>query len=178
MAQALGRELGWDVVSSDIVRKGLADVPLERRVTDAAGKRRLYSREMTNKTYAALLRQAISHLRKGSSVILDATFGDPRHRDRLRSRLEAMGIKVVFIEAQAPDRVVRHRLKKRETSAAQVSDARLDDFRALSDSYRPPSELSKEDVLTIRTGRASLESTMIGLVKKLAARAAAHREGA
>ena len=89
-----------------------------------------------------------------------------------------MDIKVVFIEAQAPDRVVRHRLKKRETSAAEVSDARLDDFRALSDSYRPPWELSKDDVLTIRTGKASLESTMIGLVKKLAARAADRREGA
>ena len=173
LAKALGRELGWDVLSSDIVRKKLAGVPLEQRVTDPARKQRLYVREMTNKTYAALFRQAITYVRKGSNVILDATFGNPRYRNRLRSRLQAMGIKVVFVEVEAPDGIVRHRLKERETSAAEVSDARLDDFRALSDSYQPPSELPTDDVLIIRTGRASLEGTMVGLVKKLAARAAA-----
>jgi aminoglycoside phosphotransferase family enzyme/predicted kinase len=172
LARSVGRELAWDVFSSDILRKRFAGVPLNKRVSDPARRQRLYAKNMTNRTYAALFREAVTHVGKRSSVILDATFGDRRYRDRLRNKLQAIGVRFLFVEAQAPDSVVRCRLRKRETSAGEISDARIEDFRALSDSYEPPSELPARERLTVRTGKAPLEATMIEVLKGLSARAA------
>jgi aminoglycoside phosphotransferase family enzyme/predicted kinase len=172
LARSLGRELAWDVFSSDILRKRFAGVPLNKRVSDPAGKQRLYAENMTNKTYAALFRETVAHVRKRSSVILDATFGDHRYRDRLRNKLQAIGVRFLFVEAQASDSVVRRRLRERETSAGEISDARIEDFQALSDSYEPPLELPAREVLTVRTGKAPLEATMVEVLKGLGARAA------
>jgi aminoglycoside phosphotransferase family enzyme/predicted kinase len=172
LARSLGRELAWDVFSSDFLRKTLAGVPSTKRVIETRRKRKLYGRTMTNKTYTALLEKALAHLRKGSSVILDATFGDRRYRDRLRSRLSAAGAKFLFVEVQASDRIVKGRLKARDGSAGEMSDARLEDFQALSDAYEPPSELPTREVLTARTGTASVDVTTAKILKALAARAA------
>ena len=64
LAQMLGRELDWQVFSSDVLRKTLARVPLHRRVVDAKKKQRLYAEQMTEKTYQALLTNAIRQVRK------------------------------------------------------------------------------------------------------------------
>ncbi len=172
LSASLGRELAWDVFSSDILRKRFAGVPLNKRVSDPGRKQRLYAKNMTSKTYAALFRHAVTHVRKRSSVILDATFGDRRYRDRLRNKLRAIGARFLFIEAQASDSVVRRRLRERETSPGEISDARTEDFHALSDSYEPPSELPVRELLTVRTGKAPLEATMVKVLKGLGARAA------
>lgn len=52
LASALGRELGWDIFSSDQARKELAGLPLYTRGGPAV-RRRLYSKATTRKTYAA-----------------------------------------------------------------------------------------------------------------------------
>ena len=84
----LGRELDWQVFSSDVLRKTLARVPLHPRVVDAKKKQQLYAEQMTEKTYQALLTNAIRQVRKRQSVILDATYSRRLHRDQLRDRLE------------------------------------------------------------------------------------------
>jgi uncharacterized protein len=172
LARSLGRELAWNVFSSDLLRKTLAGVPSTKRVVETRRKQKLYGRAMTNKTYAALLRKALVHVRKRSSVILDATFGNRRYRDRLRTRLSDAGATFLFIEAQASDSIVKRRLKARDGSAGEMSDARLEDFQTLSDAYEPPSELSARELLTARTGTASVEVTTAKILKALAARAA------
>ena len=55
LARMLGRELDWEVFSSDMLRKTLARIPLHRRVVNAKKKQQLYAERMTEKTYHALL---------------------------------------------------------------------------------------------------------------------------
>ena len=140
IGEMLGRELDWKVFSSDVLRKRLARVPLHRRVVNAM-RRRLYAEEMTEKTYEALLQDAVEQARNRRSVILDATYSRRRHRDRLRRKLEAVGVMFRFVEARATDDAVRRRLKERDGKAGEISDARIEDFEVLSESYEPPSEL-------------------------------------
>lgn len=172
LARSLGWELGWAVFSSDLLRKRLAGVPRHKRVVEPARKQELYGDDMTNKTYEALLGRAVEHIRKRRSVILDATYGRRRYRDRLRSELERIGGMLCFVEAQAPDKAVKRRLKQRDGKAGQISDARLEDFEFLNDSYEPPSELPAHQFLAVNTSKGPSEVTIAGILKELGARSA------
>ena len=87
---------------------------------------------MTRTTYERLFEAAEAAIRAGRGVILDATFADPAHRAGLRRRFEGIGIRTLFLETSAEDAVVRQRLKVREAKADEISDARLEDFDALT----------------------------------------------
>ncbi len=113
LAASLGRELGWEVVSSDRTRKELAGAPLYKRGR-AVARRRLYTEAMANKTYNALIRKTTKRALEGRSSILDATFGRRSHREMVKHRLERKGIGYCFVEARAPDAVVKQRLARRD----------------------------------------------------------------
>jgi aminoglycoside phosphotransferase family enzyme/predicted kinase len=141
LAKSLGRELGWQVFSSDRTRKELAGVPLYRR-GDVVERRWLYSEAMTNRTYKALVRQAVTWADRNHGVILDATYGGRRHREELRRELKRRGLGYRFVETQAPEAIVKQRLARRGGRSRECSDARLEDFEALNRSYERPLELA------------------------------------
>ncbi|MFN3476941.1 MAG: AAA family ATPase, partial [Candidatus Methylomirabilales bacterium] len=165
LAGRLAQELGWEVFSSDRVRKELAGFPLYER-GDEVVRSRLYAEAMTEKTYEALFQHAEKRVKDGRSVILDATFSRRLHRDLLRERLRPLGSPSRFIETQASEEVLKARLKGREGKADEVSDARLEDFAPLRQSYEPPHELSPQELLPIKT-EGSKEETVIEALKGL-----------
>ncbi len=152
LANALGCELGFEVISSDHIRKELAGVPLFQRVNEAA-RLHLYSEAMTNETYERLFQCAITQVDRQASLILDATFSHRRYRDKLRRLLDSKSVNYRFIEAEAPDEVVRQRLEQREGATRVVSDARLEDFEMLMRSYEAPSEIQTRHCLHVATDR-------------------------
>lgn len=165
LAVRLAQELGWEVFSSDRVRKELAGLPLYER-SEGTVRSWLYSEAMTEKTYEALLQQAEKGMKEGRSVILDATFSRRLHRDRLREQLKSLGSPYCFIETWASEEVLKARLKSREGKADEVSDARFEDFAALSRSYEPPHELNPLQLLLIKT-EGTKEETVIETLKGL-----------
>ena len=168
LANSLGRELGWEVFSSDRTRKELAGAPLYKR-GGAVARRRLYTEAMASKTYEALLRKVTKRALEGHSSILDATFSRRRHREMLKHRLERKGLGYRFVEAQAPDAIVKRRLARRDGKLRAISDARLEDFEALSRSYERPVELATRGLVTVSTAKA-LEVTTADTLKALALR--------
>jgi uncharacterized protein len=170
LARMLGRELDWEVFSSDVLRKTLARVPLRRRVVNAEEKQQLYAEEMTVKTYQALFANALRHVRNRRSVILDATYSRRFLRDQLRDKLRRAGVAFCFVEAKASDKKIRQRLKDRTGKTAQVSDARFEDFETLSDLYEPPNELPAPEFVAIETSKARPEATITNVLKALADR--------
>jgi predicted kinase len=165
LASALGRELGWDIFSSDQARKELAGLPLYTRGGPAV-RRRLYSKATTRKTYAALLRNARNQVKERRSLILDATFSLRHYRDQLRQQLDRAGVAYCFVEAQASEKTSRKRLEARERKAHEVSDARLEDFEMLNRSYESPLELDLQHRITVGTEH-SLEATVAETLKAL-----------
>ncbi|MDR3402274.1 MAG: AAA family ATPase [Chthoniobacter sp.] len=174
LASSLARELGWDSLSSDRVRKELARVPVHVRA-GAAQRLRLYSGAMSDRTYAALTHHAIARIQSHQSVILDATFGDRRRREVLRKKLESDGINYCFVEARAAESVIRSRLGRRVHSADEVSDARLEDFPALNRGYRPPVEIDSQHFFTVKTA-GTLAETVGTTLRTLASRRASRTD--
>ncbi len=168
LARSLGRELGWEVFSSDHIRKKLAGMPLYKRCRPAI-RRRLYSKAMTTKTYRRLLQHAVDRLKERRSLIIDATFSRRQHRDEIGQKLGTLGIAYCFIETQASDETLKKRLIEREGKTNEVSDARLEDFETLTRSYEAPVEVGQRHLVTVDTGRSS-EPTVVETLKALAQR--------
>lgn len=140
-AEALSRQLsGWSHLASDRVRKQQAGVPLDRRA-DAATRERLYTDDMTRRTYETLRTRALERGREGKGTLLDATYSDPARRERLRSTLQAAGVPHVFVELTASDETLKRRLSDRSEAAPTASDARREDFETLTERYEPPDAL-------------------------------------
>jgi predicted kinase len=168
LARSLGRELDWEVFSSDYLRKNLAGVPLYKRCGPAI-RRRLYSKAMTRKTYDALFQSAIDRSKEQSNLIIDATFTSRQHRDELGQKLGALGVAYCFIETQVSEETLKKRLIEREGTTNEVSDARLEDFEMLTQSYEVPAEIGKRHLIAVQTDRP-LETTVVETLKALAQR--------
>jgi uncharacterized protein len=165
LANALGRQLGFEVISSDRTRKELAGVPLFQRVKGTA-RLRLYSEAMTNETYQRLFQDAKARLDRHASLILDATFSRREYRDELRELLDSVGANYWFIEAEVPDEVVKQRLEQRKGATDTVSDARLEDFEMLMRSYEAASEIDMHHCLHVATHRP-MTVTIAQILKNL-----------
>ncbi|WP_340103938.1 bifunctional aminoglycoside phosphotransferase/ATP-binding protein [Rhodohalobacter sp. 8-1] len=165
LATHLGDTLDVDVFSSDQIRKEMAGLPLNER-PDSETRKKLYSAEMSRKTYQKLTDHAIQSIQSGRSAILDATFSQRSGRRDLIEELESVGADYIFIEAQATDEVVKSRLKDREGDNETVSDARLEDFDMLTKKYYPPSEIKTGNKIEVDTG-TNLRVTIENLYQKM-----------
>lgn len=166
LARALGAELGWEVFSSDQVRKQMAGLPLCERGS-AAARERLYSEAKTEQTYDRLLVAAEEQVQQGRSVILDATFARRRHRECFAERFGKLRLIWRVIEARAGNAAVKQRLRAREGNRNELSDARLEDFDMLTGLYEPPIELSAAGLVRVPTS-GSRQQTVMKALQKLA----------
>jgi aminoglycoside phosphotransferase family enzyme/predicted kinase len=163
IARALAGRLGLVHLSSDVVRKQLAGLrpavhhyePFEHG---------LYSRAMSRRTYAALRRLAARWLRRGQSVVLDATYGTPAQRVVLRQLARHAGAALIVVQCVADERILRERLAAREGDPNTTSDARLELWPALRARFTPPTEL--RDVVVLDT-TLPLEQTITHLLARL-----------
>jgi aminoglycoside phosphotransferase family enzyme/predicted kinase len=122
VAGELAERWGIHRISSDMVRKALFGLD-PHRPSDPAVRYRLYSPQMSVRTYRELVRQGAREVAEGRSVILDATF--LRHEFRARAREEAvrLGVPFVLIECRVARATALARLRRRSASGASESDA-------------------------------------------------------
>jgi aminoglycoside phosphotransferase family enzyme/predicted kinase len=146
LARELARHLGLVHLSSDVVRTSLAGLrPADRPV--AAFGRGIYGQSMTRRTYATLRRRTLRWLRRGYSVVVDATFGQIAERDAIRCVAARAGARLCVLVCQADEATIRRRLEARAQDAFSMSDARLDIWPALRAAYVPPVEITGAVVL-------------------------------
>lgn len=143
VAKQLAKELDWPIFSSDETRKNLAGVPLLER-TPPSLREKLYSEQMTKETYKKLVENGLAALATHSGVILDATFSSRRNRNLLRGQCAKAHATLQAVELDVDLEEVKKRLKARDRNAAEISDARLEDFEKLNATYEPPSELAPD----------------------------------
>lgn len=171
IAQALQRELGWTLFSSDTVRKRLAQLDPAQPLAEAFGQG-AYSPAWTARTYEALLKEAKRALADGRSMLLDATF---LHRaDRLAAiRLaRKYGASMMFVECICPRAIALQRLEQRWKeriegsreglpAASPASDARPDLYDAQAACWEAvePDEEAESMHLVVATAQ-SLPATL------------------
>jgi uncharacterized protein len=158
VARQLATELDWPVFSSDEIRKTLAGIPLTQR-TPRELRDKLYSEQMTQETYKNLVEDGLGELTAHDGVILDATFSSRTNRDFLREQCAKANVRLQAVELDADLATIEDRLRERDKTAAEVSDARLEDFEKLIATYEPPSELAPDLM------RISATGTLVDAVK-------------
>ncbi|MCX4913123.1 AAA family ATPase [Streptomyces sp. NBC_01281] len=128
LAGALADRLGVTLLSSDRVRKELAEIPAEQSAAAGYGEG-LYTPEWTARTYTVLLDRATALLSAGESVVLDATWSDPTQRESARRVAERTSADLVALRCHVPRDVSAARLG---TRASGPSDADLDIATAIA----------------------------------------------
>jgi predicted kinase len=158
--------LDWPVFSSDEIRKTLASVPLTQR-TPPELRNKIYSPQMTQKTYRKLLKEGLAAIDYGNrGVILDATFSTRALRKFLQDECKKANVVIQFIELEVDPNEIKNRLKLRDEKTAEMSDARLGDFEKLNAAYQPPSELGP-DLISVST-TSSVSDTVKAMLLRLA----------
>ncbi|GAA4436994.1 bifunctional aminoglycoside phosphotransferase/ATP-binding protein [Pontibacter saemangeumensis] len=153
IAGRLAELLGWEYVSSDITRKALFDIPQHQRSSPEM-RANLYAQQVTDHVYQILLNQTRYAVMNQRSIVVDASFGQPRHRALFGQGLSRAQVPFLFIEMQASDETLRKRLAKRDKSRQVVSDARFADFELLRQLYHEPNEVAPGQLLRINAEKA------------------------
>jgi len=106
----LAERLPFVVLESDALRKVLFSPPG-------------YSAEESQRLFRAVHLLIERLLKKGVSLILDATNLSERNREYLYSIADRLGVKLILVRVEAPPQVVRHRLESRLENSESKSDA-------------------------------------------------------
>ena len=106
----LAERLPFIILESDALRKALFLSPC-------------YSPQESSRLFGAVRLLIGRLLRKGNSLILDATNLSERHREYLYSIADRLGVKLVLVRVEAPPLVVHERLKARQGNLGNKSDA-------------------------------------------------------
>ena len=123
---------------------------------------------MTERTYRKLLEEGLAALPTNGGVILDATFSSRTNRQLLREQCKDIFLQVVELDVDSGE--IESRLRKRDQSAEEVSDARLEDFQKLIAAYESPSELTA-DFIKVQTGNDISDSVKAVLLRLAEVRA-------
>ncbi len=106
----LAKRLPLVILESDALRKALFPSPS-------------YTQEENSRLFRAIHLLIERLLRKGISLVLDATNLSERHREYLYSIADRLDVKLILVRAESPPEVISERLKGRRGSADSKSDA-------------------------------------------------------
>jgi hypothetical protein len=137
VAPALGPCPGAVIVRSDVTRKRLAGVDETTRLPQSA-----YTTEMNDRVFAALVETAAKILAARHGVILDAVYGEERHRTALEAVVQKAGVRFDGIWLSAPAEILEARIGGRRGDA---SDATVEVLRAQLERLRQPANWAAVD---------------------------------
>jgi predicted kinase len=132
----LAERLPFVIVESDALRKQLFPAPTYSATESAALFRAIHS----------LIEDL---LKKGMSVILDATNLEEKHRERVYRIAESVHARLVPVQVEAPPELVRQRLKSRAKKADNNSDADWTVYQKM----KPTAEKINRRHFTVDTSR-------------------------
>ncbi|HTE86411.1 MAG TPA: AAA family ATPase [Dehalococcoidia bacterium] len=146
LARLLALRLGAVLLSSDLTRKRIVGVPAHHAAGPAA-----YTHQVSARTYAALYEEAEVELRRGHSVILDATFLTEELRRAAIKLAERLEVPFTLVWCQAPDALRERRLRERQSDTYRVSDADLSIASGQVRQQEPPREVPRSSVIQTST---------------------------
>jgi uncharacterized protein len=110
------------VLNSDVVRKDLAGIRRTARPSSQQSQQ-IYQPEFTRRTYAELLRRAEECIASGRGVVIDATFANREYRRWFVDLAARSNVEPLFCKCRVDEREVARRLREREHSPDEISDA-------------------------------------------------------
>ncbi len=150
IASMLASVLDINVLRSDVIRKELFAGGSSAPSNPHAFGQEMYSALASQATYERMFALAQEDLKRGKSVVIDATFSRATRRNQaLRIAADRQAIPV-FIECRAAEATLAVRLLKRETESS-VSDARLIHLAPFKKRYQPMVRIGNEIHIPVDT---------------------------
>ncbi|MDY3563337.1 AAA family ATPase [Gemmata sp. JC673] len=119
LARELAAAGGFELIRSDVVRKELAGLAVNR-ASPSEERAALYAPERTDRTYAECLSRAETLLRAGGRVIVDATFREERRRREFLDCATRHGVPGAVLVCAASPETTRARLAARTGDASDA----------------------------------------------------------
>jgi hypothetical protein len=151
LSEAIRRRTGFIHINSDLVRKRLAGIdPRARLEGDDAEK--LYSPEMSARTYATMNAEASAALESGRAAIIDGTFQRRQDRDAARQLAARQRAPILIVDCECNETETHRRLADRQRKGESPSDA---DWQIYLQQRRTrePIDGTEADVLRLDTAR-------------------------
>jgi len=109
-----------------------------------------YTEKRRRRVYTKMLALAQEKLKKGRSVILDATYSRRRWREEVAQLASDMDSNLIFVECECKLETLRSRLKERETYTG-LSDARIQHLPEIINHFEPTDELGPHTHIKVNT---------------------------
>ena len=165
LSEAWAKHKKLKCYNSDRVRKELAGInPTESRREGMDGG--IYTKEFSSRTYNALHEKAEIEIKKGHSVVLDASYQYARDRQAICELAKIMNTHVYFIFCQCPEKEMKRRMDLRSRNAAAVSDGRWEIYLKQKQRFEPPDEIPAAILRTVNTN-APVKDLLNQLEKEL-----------
>ena len=149
LARALSMNTGFVIISSDVTRKKLADIPAtEHRFEDFRDG--IYSADFSKKTYDKMYAQANALLLQGQSVILDASFMKKEERAKAQRLSRETGAGFLIIECVLNEDTIKKRLEQR-LKETTVSDGRWEIYESQRKDFDIISEFTPQNHIIVDT---------------------------
>jgi uncharacterized protein len=148
VARQLAQKLNAIHIRSDAVRKHLAEISLHQRGATGVAGSRIYTPEMTQKTYDQLLEFGLLLAQQGWPVILDAKYDHHALRQPVLEAAITAHIPITIVECTAPVEVLRDRLLHR---TSDISDATADLLESQLKAAEPLTESEQAISVTLHT---------------------------
>jgi len=147
VASALASALRAELIRSDVIRQDFKSTLDEgKKAGFLSGP---YRKETTEKVYGTMARKAREQLMEGRNVILDAAFGDPAQRRRMRTVASEFNVPFTIIHCSCPREVALERLAARFQEGSDASDGRVELYDIQKEHFQPPS--GNEPVIEVDT---------------------------
>ena len=143
-------------IRSDIIRKHLHGI----RVRDSSKNlttANIYSKKADAKTYSYLAETTHKILTAGYSVIVDATFLSRTDRDTFESLAESMNVDFHILDLQADIVILEKRIRKRQESRADASEADIGVLQKQIESADPLDQFEQKKVIVLDSGKDSID---------------------
>jgi uncharacterized protein len=152
LAQRLANTLSMMVYSSDSIRK--EKDPRQELVLYGEGK---YNEKRRRRVYTKMLALAQEKLKKGRSVILDATYAQRVWREEVVRLASDMDSNLIFVECVCKSETIQSRLKEREKFPG-LSDARIQHLPQIINHFEPITEVDPHTHVKVKT-EGSIDET-------------------
>jgi predicted kinase len=149
LVRRLEEEGGFEVLSSDVLRKRLAGLESSEHRYEPF-QRGIYAEAFTDRdsTYDALLADAGRALGAGRSVIVDASFVRRVYRKKAARLARESGAQFVCLLFEADD-TIKRRLARRLREGRDASDGRMLVYRGQRRTFQRPSEVPEERLVAL-----------------------------
>lgn len=153
LARALIKHLDLTTLSSDRIRKELAglDPKSPRHVPFRSD---IYSRDFSLRTYSELHNRAITYLKGGESVFIDASYMTPDLREQAMETARKGDAEFLLIHMDPGEEVLKARLRKRIGRTGDISDGRLEILGDQIRAFQTPSEIATSQKLRLTSSDA------------------------